>query len=83
LINEVVVKYMRFGEGYFVKNGKKTDEVNNIWCAIDPLRELYGLTPAAEFGPRRLKAVRQHMIDHRDLCRGVINGRIKSCSTPG
>jgi integrase len=44
------------------------------------LRELYGRTPAADFGPLALKAVRQHMIDIQKLCRNEINkrlGRIK------
>jgi hypothetical protein len=31
--------------------------------AISPLKELYGTTPAADFGPLALKVVRQKMID--------------------
>ena len=43
--------------------------------ALRPLRQLYGSTPAADFGPKRLKAVRQHMVE-AGLCRGVINNRV-------
>jgi len=37
---------------------------------------LYGLTPAADFGPQSLKAVRRHMISEQHLCRNVVNRRI-------
>ncbi len=43
--------------------------------ALLPLRQLYGSTPAREFGPKSLIAVRQHMID-AELSRGVVNHRI-------
>jgi hypothetical protein len=48
--------------------------------ALRPLRELYGCTPAAGFGPKKLKAVRQRMID-AGLCRTVVNryvGRVRT-----
>ena len=43
--------------------------------ALRPVRKLYGRTLVRNFGPLALKAVRQHMIDEEDLCRGVINNR--------
>ena len=43
--------------------------------ALRPLRQLYGRTPANEFGPKKLKAVRQHMVES-GLSRGVVNTRI-------
>ena len=39
------------------------------------MRELYGRTPVAAFGPLALKAVREKLIAS-DLSRGVINQRI-------
>ena len=36
---------------------------------------MYGPTPAAEFGPLKLKAVRQRMVG-AGLCRGVVNQRV-------
>ncbi len=61
---------------YYVKNGKPTTEPVNIRLAIRPLRQLYGHTLAREFGPLRLKTVRQAMIDS-GLCRSEINKRVR------
>jgi integrase len=52
-----------------------TREIEGIREALRPLRALYGRTPASEFGPRKLKAVRQQMIDS-GLSRCVINHRV-------
>jgi len=43
--------------------------------AIRPLKAMFGLAPAREFGPKALKAVRQSMIE-ADLCRRQINKRV-------
>ncbi len=48
---------------HYVKNGKQTSEVHILKSVIRPLNELYGLTPANEFGPLALKAVRARMIE--------------------
>lgn len=48
---------------HYQKNGKVTDEVPCFKSAIRKLVNLYGSTPAEEFGPLALKAVRQHMIE--------------------
>ena len=66
---------------YYVKNGKPTTEPVNIRLALRPLRQLYGHTPAREFGPLRLKAVRQAIIDS-GLCRSEVNKRVRHVS-PG
>ncbi|MFO7904342.1 MAG: tyrosine-type recombinase/integrase [Planctomycetota bacterium] len=76
---EVIAKYRRFANGYYVKHGKPTDQVRHIDNALKPLKRLYGRTLAAEFGPKRLKAVRQTYIE-AGHCRGYVNdhvGRIK------
>ncbi|HEY1189424.1 MAG TPA: tyrosine-type recombinase/integrase [Gemmata sp.] len=56
-------------------DGKPTKELLVIRYALRPVRELYGTTPAAEFGPLKLKAVRQQMIDS-GLSRALINRRV-------
>lgn len=61
-ITELVVAYFTFAEGYYVKDGKQTGEVRVIRDTLRVLREHYGSTPAADFGPLRLKAVREAMI---------------------
>lgn len=43
-INELCLAYLRFADGYCVKNGKPTVEPGNIRLAIRPPRKLYGAT---------------------------------------
>ncbi|HAU36316.1 MAG TPA: site-specific integrase, partial [Phycisphaerales bacterium] len=74
-VNELILSYLNFAKGYYVKNGEPTGEMHNVKDALRPVAELYGNTFAADFGPRALKAVRQAMIE-ADLCRNVINSRI-------
>lgn len=78
-VTELITRYRRFARTYYVKNGKPTGEVRILDDALKPLNRLYSRTPAAEFGPRRLKAVRQRMIELK-WTRSHINkqvGRIK------
>ena len=74
-INELLLRYVEFAERYYSKDGATTKEFVCMKEAMGPLRFLFGELPAREFGPRKLKAVRQHMLD-ADLSRGVINQRI-------
>ncbi len=67
---------MVHAKSYYVRNGEPTGEIDGIKDSLRPLRKLYGRTLAAEFGPLRLKAVRQHMIDVQGICRTEINKRI-------
>src|SRR5262249_49367990 len=73
-INELLVEYLKFADGYYLKNGVPTKEPEDIRHAIRPLRQLYGHTLAAEFGPLRLKGVCQAMIDS-GWCRNLVNQR--------
>jgi len=75
-INEVLLAFWRHAETYYVdQNGTPSRELENVFTGIKLLKDLYGTTPAAEFGPVALKVVRQKMIEN-DLCRNVINQRI-------
>ena len=74
-VNEMVLAYLDHADGYYVKRGKPTVEPGNIRLAIRPLRQLYGHSPAREFGPLALKAVRRAMVDS-GLCRLEINRRV-------
>jgi integrase len=74
-VNEVLLAYFKFAEGYYVKNGKTTPELAEMKFALRPVRKLYGRQPMSEFGPTALKTVRQHMIDAQGLCRNVVNHR--------
>jgi integrase len=78
-IVEVIEAYWKFAERHYVKDGKATSEQDCIRAALRPVRRLYEDSPAVEFGPLALKAVRQAMIDS-GLSRKTINehsGRIR------
>ncbi|MFH5806171.1 tyrosine-type recombinase/integrase [Alienimonas sp. DA493] len=49
--------------------------MESIKQSLKPVRALYGGTPAAEFGPKALKAVRAAMVE-AGLCRKEVNKRV-------
>jgi integrase len=75
-ITEFVVAYTEHADAYYVKDGRPTSEAGNVRLALRPLRRLYGPTLARDFGPLKLKAVRQALIDS-GLCRSEVNRRIR------
>ena len=74
-VDHVIAGYWQHAEVYYRKNGKPTSELSVLRLAMRPLHELYGAMPAAEFGPLRLKACRERMID-AGLSRTTINGYV-------
>jgi integrase len=75
-INELMLAYLDWADGYYVKNGKPTSEPVNIRLALRALRKLYGHTMARDFGPLALKTVRQTIVDS-GLCRREVNKRTR------
>jgi integrase len=71
-VSELLLAYWQFVERYYVKNGEQTDQVARVKQALRPVRELYGHTPAAAFGPKALKAIRERWIA-AGHARGYIN----------
>ena len=69
---ELIVQYLRFAKTHYRKNGEVTNELTVIKPALAELRNLYGRSPAVEFGPRKLKTVRQVFID-KGLSRNTCN----------
>ncbi len=67
--------YWRYAKGYYVKNGKPTDEQSCIRTALRHTRQLYGNQPVTEFGPLALKTVRTVMVD-RGNWRKYINSNV-------
>jgi hypothetical protein len=61
-INELILAYWRFAEAYYRKNDQPTTQLKRIRLASKPVRELYGHTPARDFGPKALKVVRESML---------------------
>ena len=65
-INELALAYWEHAEQYYRKNGKATTEMSTLKMPIRVLRRLYGSTPAAEFGPLKLKTVREELLKDSD-----------------
>ncbi len=74
-VNTLILVYVRFADGYYIKDGHPTVEPTNIRIESRLLRRLYGSTPASSFGPLALKAVREEMI-RAGNCRTEINRRV-------
>jgi hypothetical protein len=68
-VAEVVAAFRRHAKGYY---GDASRALVNIDEALRPVLKLYGRTVAAAFGPLKLKAVRQAMIDSGRV-RGNVN----------
>ncbi len=75
LISEVLVKYLEFAEVYYDANETSSKEFRAMIDAVAPVNEMYGDSTANEFGPLKLKLIRQYLIN-QDLCRTEINKRI-------
>ena len=69
---ELAIAYWDFAQDYYVKDGKPTDHLYTVRVALRVLRELYGRSPASEFGPLALAAVQQNLVD-AGKARGYIN----------
>lgn len=75
-VSRVMVAYLRFAQVYYRKHGKPTREYEMIRECCRFIRRLYSRTPAVDFGPLRLKTVRQAMIE-ADHSRKFINKNIE------
>jgi len=77
IVNTVILAYWCVMELSVTSSASGTTpgELYNQRSALRIVRELYGRTPAAEFGPLALKAVRQKMID-TGWCRAFVNRQV-------
>ena len=75
-INELLAAYLKFANRYYVKDGEPTKEVSNLQYALKPLAAIYGMSEIKDFGPLRLKTVREALVQS-GLSRKVVNNRIK------
>ena len=75
-LNVVMVAFLRHAASHYRRpDGTPTNEVVEFKQVCRVLRETYGHTIAASFGPLSLKAVRQRLVD-AGLSRGVVNNRV-------
>jgi integrase len=73
---EVFAAYLAHATRYYADaDGNPTKEIDNMKAAIRPARELYAATPAVQFGPKALAAVRQHMVG-LGWCRSLVNRQV-------
>jgi integrase len=65
-INELILAFLRHAQAHYRReDGTPTSEVTDFKLSLRPLKELYGMLAVANFGPLKLKAVRQRMADAR------------------
>jgi integrase len=62
-IVELCSAYWDYAQGYYTKNGVASGWLNHIRLVLRMVKELYGSTNAADFGPLAMKAIRQRLID--------------------
>ena len=75
-VKELLARFWTYAEQYYrTLTDGRNKELEQFTLALRPLKELYGETPAVEFGPRSLKAVRQKMIE-KGWCRPYVNKQV-------
>lgn len=74
-VGELCHAFMRYAETHYVKNGEMTSQVDAVRSTIRVLISVYDLTPAKDFGPLALKAVRQQMVD-KGWVRDTVNAAV-------
>jgi integrase len=73
-VNELALAYWEFAETYYGFDRRRGTSFN-VRDALRILKQLYGDTPAAEFGPLALKACRGEMVK-KDWSRTYINAQV-------
>jgi integrase len=75
-VGEMIVAFWEHAEKHYRHpDGTPSGELVNLRAALKPLRRLYSHTPAREFGPVGLRAVRDDMVKS-GLSRTTVNARI-------
>ncbi|MFH1920228.1 MAG: site-specific integrase, partial [Planctomycetota bacterium] len=62
-VTELAIRYWKFAETYYRKDGRSTGVTSGIKVALRSLRNIYGHTRARDFGPLALQAVQRRMVD--------------------
>ena len=75
-IDELALAYLDFARDYYRKNGRVTREAEIIGDMLRVLVRHHSGEAAEEFGPVKLKELRERMIDEVDWCRKHINKQI-------
>jgi integrase len=79
-VGDLITRFSAWSERYYRDaEGAETREHGNFLHVLQPLKKMFGATPAAEFGPSRLIEFREELI-RRQLARRTINrmiGRVR------
>ena len=62
-VDELALRFLEHAESYYRKDGRPSGEAYNVRVALRPLVRLFGQSLVGEFGPLKLKAVRDVMIE--------------------
>lgn len=86
-VDELVAAFRVHAEAYYVRpDGTQTNEVSEFRAALKVVRRLYGDTPARDFGPLALQAVRAAMVEgeaaggvvvREPWCRTRVNAQVR------
>jgi hypothetical protein len=75
-VSEMLLAFWKHAERHYRHDdGSHTSELAEYRYSLRLLRELYGHSPARAFGPLKLKAIRERMIE-AGWCRTLINQRV-------
>ena len=74
-VKELILQYTLHAQQYYHASEGQQKEVGCIRDALQIVKDLYGRSPAHEFGPKALKAVRRAMIA-RGWARSYVNHQI-------
>jgi hypothetical protein len=75
-ISELCLAYWKHAEGYYRKGDRTTGELHPIRIALRHLREIYGSSIAAEFGPLAMRALQRHLVQ-KGMGRTTINALMR------
>lgn len=76
-VNDLILRFWEHVQNYYRRpDGTPSGEASHFRPVLKLIRRLYGNTPAADFGPARLRAIRQAMID-RGWSRRHINQQVR------
>lgn len=76
-INELLLAYVRHAERHYrAPDGGSTAEIGHIKVITRHVRALYGPTPAVDFGPLALRAVRERFVA-AGWCRKTVNHQVE------
>lgn len=74
-VNELLLAFWHHASVYYASKDGSPTELSCLKYSLRPVRDLYGMSPANEFGPKALKAVREWFIA-KGICRDQINSHI-------